>query len=371
MKVLFINDTSASSNWGCQATSACLKYLVEKFLPGARIDFLALGKLPYRKFPFVRRWKESFYAAKSSSLDLEKVLKEFNVHPTAAWQQYDLVFFNGEGMIHGRSGHAFRLILLLDYFKRLGVRCVSVNQSVDFKDGDTKFEYLKRVYSRLDAVNVREPVSFQRLSGVEGVKLTPDAAFYTNSLPEPTGRKCSDMPDLGGNAIAVFGSSALNKRDVAVMRALCDAAYKVFDAPRFIFMNSTKTDVALSKSLLNRFDNSMVVSSDEYGFRDLCNMLQQVKICIGGRFHPTILAALQGVPTAPLVGNTHKMEGLAQLLESPVPALQCQTEMHFYEEYFVGLKGGLSGERERLFSRAQSLAADVERDYESLLTAAR
>ena len=50
-------------------------------------------------------------------------------------------------------------------------------------------------------------------------------------------------------------------------------------------------------------------------------VIAKAYVVIGGRQHPNIFAAMQTVPFIPLKGNTHKMEGVVELLKYPMDVL--------------------------------------------------
>ncbi|UTW10583.1 polysaccharide pyruvyl transferase family protein [Marinobacterium rhizophilum] len=365
MKILFLNDTSRSRNWGCQATTSCLRYLVERKWPGAQLDSVHLPKLPYRHIPQLRRWVESRFLAAGKTRDLDRFLQQMNVRVDERWFSYDLVLLNGEGSMHGKSGHLMRLLALVERLKRAGVPCISVNQSVDLASKPAALEYLQQVYAGLDAVQVREAISLQGLGeAVPCAELVPDAAFFSNRLPPDWGRKSTPAADIAPGSIAIFGSSALGPRDGATMGRLCDAVRQVRPEAPLLFLCSTKTDEALAQAMTAKLSGVQTLTEQQLGFRDLCDVLAQVEISVGGRFHPTILAALQGTVTIPLVGNTCKMNGLMALLESRGGVLSCNYSV---PEYVQALEAGfaeLDAEKRRLRQRCDSLADAVEQGLE-------
>ncbi len=371
MKILFLNDTSRSRNWGCQATTSCLRYLVERKWPGAQLDSVHLPKLPYRHIPQLRRWMETRFLAAGSTRQLDRFLQQMNVRFDERWCGYDLVLLNGEGSMHGKSGHLMRLLALVERLKGAGVPCISINQSVDLASKPAALEYLQQVYSQLDAVQVREAISLEALGeAVPQAELVPDAAFYSNRLPADWGRKSILATDIAPGSIAIFGSSALGPRDVATMQRLCDAVRTVRPEAPLLFLCSTKTDQALAKAMTGRLSGVQTLTEQQLGFRDLCDVLAQVEISVGGRFHPTILAALQGTVTIPLVGNTCKMNGLMALLESRGGVLSCSYSVPEFVQALEAGFAGLEAERARLQRRCDNLADAVDQGLDRAFSTA-
>ncbi|MCW8821293.1 MAG: polysaccharide pyruvyl transferase family protein, partial [Sulfurovum sp.] len=91
------------------------------------------------------------------------------------------------------------------------------------------------------------------------------------------------------------------------------------DVPIY-FLANTKTDMYLAKKLKEKYGFS-IFSVPEKHDRAMA-VIAKAYIVIGGRQHPNIFAAMQGVPFIPLQGNTHKMEGVVELLNYPLPVLK-------------------------------------------------
>jgi polysaccharide pyruvyl transferase WcaK-like protein len=58
------------------------------------------------------------------------------------------------------------------------------------------------------------------------------------------------------------------------------------------------------------------VTHKQATFRELTAIQSLAEIVVGGRFHPTILAALVGTPFVAVPSNTHKMAGLMEMLDA-------------------------------------------------------
>jgi polysaccharide pyruvyl transferase WcaK-like protein len=50
-------------------------------------------------------------------------------------------------------------------------------------------------------------------------------------------------------------------------------------------------------------------------------VIAKAYLVVGGRQHPNIFAAIHHIPFVPLQGNTHKMEGVVELLHYPLEVL--------------------------------------------------
>lgn len=112
MKIAYYVDSSNVVNWGGQATSAGIRHLVMTSYPDATFTPLRFGEIPFRHATFLRRIPEYLMYRHVVRGDVEKLksLLHWYGMDRAMYDRYDVVCFNGEGAIHDRSGHYFRLL---------------------------------------------------------------------------------------------------------------------------------------------------------------------------------------------------------------------------------------------------------------------
>jgi polysaccharide pyruvyl transferase WcaK-like protein len=91
------------------------------------------------------------------------------------------------------------------------------------------------------------------------------------------------------------------------------------DIPLY-FLANTKTDIHLAKKLQNKFQYQIFASPQKHD--KAMAVIAKSYMIIGGRQHPNIFAAIHQVPFVPLQGNTHKMEGVVELLNYPMEVLK-------------------------------------------------
>lgn len=321
MKIVYYVDSSDAVNWGGQATSAGIRHLVEKTYPGATFTPVKFGELPFKNATFLRKIPNLliFWCVKNNHVDLLKRVLHWYGVDRDIYRQYDVVCFNGEGAIHDRSGHYFRLLGSLFAFKRSGVRVYSLNQTVDIRPGSLHAKMMQLVYPALDRVAVREPVSL-RLMDTLGIRaeLVGDAAYALPRLSDEERRTRFARFGIATPFIAITASSAMkrNRKAVRQIERLVEVA-RQFDRP-LVFLANTKTDLYVAKKLAPKYA-LRVISYTDAGYLDAIAIISMADLVIGGRQHPNIFAAKYGVPFIGLAGNTHKMSGVAELLAYPVP----------------------------------------------------
>ena len=323
MKIFYYLNTSTSVNWGSQATSAGMKRLVSESCPDADVEPFDLPPLPLQWFPYLRIIADVLLIhciRKNNKRGLELLLRWYGIHPEK-YHQCDAVVFNGEGTIHHKSGHFFRLIASLYAFKMNGKIVISMNQTVDIPNKGMHADMIQLVYPSLDAVYTREPVSCRLLKslGIEN-SVIGDAAY---ALPQMSTDEIDSLArkyELPVDYIALTGSSFLdkNKKSVEKIIAVIDAI-KEIPYP-IVFLANTKTDLYLAKKV-EKIRDIRTISYKDAKYREGMAVVAKARLLIGGRQHPNIFAAIYGTPFIGLEGNTHKMKGVIELLQYPIPSM--------------------------------------------------
>lgn len=340
MKIAYFVNSAKSINWGGQATSKGIKTLVEKTYPDAEFIPLDLPPFPLNKFRIVRTiWEKKLAKAilEDNHEGVVKYLRKLNIDENF-FDGFDTVCFNGEGAIHAKSGHLIRLMGMLYEYKQRGAFVSALNQTVDLGDNDLIKAVVKKVYSMVDYLAVREPVSQREL---EKLGLSPalvaDAAYALGAFSkEKIDSLISDL-NLPKKFVAVTGSSFLsrNKSSVKLMSQLLKQVQSFYTDVPIYFLANTKTDMYLAKKLKEKYGFT-IFSVPEKHDRAMA-VIAKAYIVIGGRQHPNIFAAMQGVPFIPLQGNTHKMEGVVELLKYPIDVLSWKDDAEF-ENAFKKMK---------------------------------
>lgn len=332
MRIAYFVNSAKSINWGGQATSKGIKTLVEKTYPDAEFIPLDLPPFPLNKFRIVRTiWEKKLAKAilKDNHEGVVKYLRKLNIDESF-FDGFDTVCFNGEGAIHAKSGHLIRLMGMLYEYKQRGAFVSALNQTVDLGDNDLIKAVVKKVYSMVDYLAVREPVSQRELEKL-GLfpDLVADAAYALGAFSkEKTDSLISDL-NLPKKFVAVTGSSFLarNRSSVKLMDRLLNKIEAFYVDIPIYFLANTKTDMYLAKKLKEKYGFS-IFSVPEKHDRAMA-VIAKAYIVIGGRQHPNIFAAMQGVPFIPLQGNTHKMEGVVELLKYPMDVLSWKDDAEF------------------------------------------
>ena len=321
MRIIYYVDSSDAVNWGGQATSAGIRHLVETTYPKAGFIPTKFRPLPLKQATFLR-WIPNlmiYWCVKNRRLDWLKAVLHWYGIDRNIYDEFDVVCFNGEGAIHEKSGHFFRLLGSLYAFKLSGKRVYSLNQTVDVHPGSLAARLLQLVYPVLDRVAVREPASLRVITGLGvNAELIGDAAYALPLIPDAERAALARKFYIAKPFVAVTASSAMarNRSSVDRMARLLDTLSGL--GLRMIFLANTKTDLYLAKKLAGRHD-FRIIDYTAANYREAIAIISLAELIVGGRQHPNIFAAKYGVPFIALAGNTHKMSGVVELLNYPLP----------------------------------------------------
>lgn len=195
----------------------------------------------------------------------------------------DAVAVNGEGSIHHGAGMPYLALLLAAH--RKGRRTALVNALLQQVP-----DAARHPLSMLNDVTVREP-----LSAAEAKRLGRPARIVPDSALE-----------------AAFGGEA--ERDFGGMVVVGDAHWD--------------GGAGLVEGVMQRLETPHAYwkISDFHDWRTVTASLRTASLFITARHHGVYLAALAGIPFVALPANTHKMEGLLQLMDHPHPVCRSVDE---------------------------------------------
>lgn len=322
MKIGLIGlSTDKTINWGSQATSEGIRYLLKKQYPNAELIQITLPVLPFKKLKLLRRYNENALVKAILSDDLKKVqyyLKKLNMNENI-FDGCAHIVFNGEGMIHYKSGHIRVLMGLMYRAKKQGKIVSVINQTVDLNNDNLLEKLLVKVYNTLDFISVREPFSYEYVKkiGIKNVKLIPDAVYGLPKMHQAEIDQRIQKYHLPEKYIAFTGSSFLrqNKQSLGQTRRIIEDLQAYFNMP-LVFMANAKTDIWIAHQLKKIFDFTIIEPPVKY--QDAIAIIAQAELLVGGRQHPNIFAYIYQVPYIPLKGNTFKNEGVAKLQHYPL-----------------------------------------------------
>ena len=364
MKIALLNDTSNHINWGCKATTGNLKTILQNRFAGAKFEFRHNPNLPWGMVKTYQNYLNRallnhLSAEKDNETELHKQLLNLNF-PDLSLPLADRIYLNGEGMLHDNSGHLPRLIGTLLHYKHRGSWVGVINQTVDLQENAPALRILSDIYNKLDHITVRDPRSLEILknAGVNNCQLVPDAAFLCRA-PEigkiEKARREFALPD---RYIAITGSSSLKPHSVDVLLSVYRTVQEITSLP-IVLLGNTKTDHRLMKRIHVMNPDSILVDNSAC-FETAIAVISGAETFVSGRFHPMIFAAVAGTPIVPLGANTHKNNGLMEMLDYPIATIGWN-DMEALTRALVYIGNNRAALNKNLIKRAELLRNSLEK----------
>ncbi len=350
MRILLVNDNSAHTNWGAQATPHAINELLAAGLPGSERRWLSWDWLRtrYRRlkrplpgwlldadrarslrhviWPLSR--EEEFFPGVADDFDrfadewvagaggpmAERFLREGD------W--CDVMIYNGENSLYRNTREGSRALFLLWLCRtRLGKPTCIVNHTAHLTGVLPLMNAMvRKVYPRLDLATCREAASWRALrqEGIANIELIPDVVFFLKEQPAAAARVNSWLADhsLEPGRYVCMSASGLR---VSKPRGEWDGWYAAL--VRVVQRRSGLPVVLMARDPHCQFLREVaqrtgaVFFGAEHHFSELWPLLRQASALVTGHFHYAIIAAIGGCPYVPMSANNHKMAGLNEMLQ--------------------------------------------------------
>jgi hypothetical protein len=373
LKVLFINDSTSSANWGDRAAAFSLKAMVAE--AGAAIsgivteDDLTQTQFGGRSRSGIsgRRRHQAVLRSLIPPVVLaarRRVFKDVDVtadnrliperweafgraadvvmaRPDGPWpwlrdaiRLADLVVIHGDGAMIG-EGITPRTDLFLAYLahERLNTPVVLVNHSADFDRPELR-RMAEHVYPLFADIVFRDPVSADRWGHLGGGRFAADSAFrFTPAMREAwvplAGRPTyfDVWPDtapfdpaapylcLGGSSLHITAWRPLElARSYATLVARLRAVY----AGQILLTCSGLQELEVFRPLARELGLPLVAPTTPV--QQAVDILGNADAYVGGRWHSAIFALRGGAPVVPLSAKQGKMGSL--MLAANLPAAE-------------------------------------------------
>jgi polysaccharide pyruvyl transferase WcaK-like protein len=330
----FLNNTSGTSNPGCQGTSHLLK-----------AGLLRSGVQISSDCPI--GYCDSFYRRVNPPVPnltpKQRLLSLLGLRPTSPtydlleawnnanaslapkfvplWHEADSIVLNGEGTIHHAGIGTLTLLGFCKIAKKLNKKVFIVNCSIF----DLEPFLLEALRDCVDGIAAREPLSLRYLSD-HGIAAQDSADCLF--LMEGGDERDFDWPELeSSKKYALYTPGVLAacgrvsekgvRRDVSQLR---QAGYEVF----FHVVETEDERFASDAAQAG----ARILPLGCLNWRQVLPFLRRMEMVVSGRYHINIFAALAGVPFLPLSTNTGKMAGVLELLspDRTIPVREWGTE---------------------------------------------
>ncbi|MDC0013270.1 polysaccharide pyruvyl transferase family protein, partial [Octadecabacter sp.] len=330
MKAVILNFTGQRENWGCQATSWNLYRFCWTALKPLGLNHLAIVPLPpgcisdrfvqWRHGARIRAIYSDPNPSKQDLEFLERLASSRFGDMVDRVRSADVVLFQGEGtMGPSRYYENLRFFGLPFLASRLWKKpVISLNQSFVI-DRDMDRAAAVNIFDRFEVVALRESRSLERCleNRIDTAVLCPDMAFL-DAL-----NTVVSAPAASGDAgyFCITGSAGLGGYRVDdYVNTLAEVAHRTGLTPVFLYSRSSDSIIGQKLTEILGEDGLKILSVDNLpSYKELLPVLASAKFTIGGRYHSSVSSMAMRTPVILTAGNTHKSEGLGQLVQISLP----------------------------------------------------
>ena len=365
MKVLFINDSTTSSNWGGRGATVPLRMMIGRsggdIVKTITIDDLisssldgraapqeantlsaketvklfvppVLLKLRRRLIPDVGRTRDGSLIPEDwadYSRCVDRVLGKETPWPALlqAIEEIDVAVIHGDGDISGTfvvpRSLLFLSFLIKKYFKK---PVIMINHSADL-DNPELLRVAKEVYPLFDDVVFRDPISLEQCKALCEGRFAADTAFWFKPASRETwtpiaGRSTyfDVWPDTAPfdpsePYLCVGGSSifheAKDRGSIVNGYGLLIQHLQSMYSGKILLTVSDGLDQPIFRALAERFELPLIGVTTPV--QQAVDILGNADAYIGGRWHASIFALRGGTPLLALSSQTFKMRALTDM----------------------------------------------------------
>ena len=353
-RVLLINDCRDQVNFGADALLDGLLAILGLSLPGATIVPIPshwLLSLSVDRSVFVQGGRgltqpgPTFPAVADQFETVAREWTEGRGGPGAQefltrFEGADLVVLNGEGSLYRTNPSAIRELFLAWLAREwLGIPTVFINGMVHLTDVVPVLPAMvRKTFSALDAVAVREPCSLRNLRqfapGVHA-EVLPDSAFvFTADDASSTPAVHTVKAQIGDSPYFCFdpGPMPMDHRS-SNQSGLHQMLIRLMSvAPQAVLVNSGPADSYIREVAA---DTGSIYVDSLTDYREYMALAADAQFVASGRYHNTILAAIVGCPSITFASANHKVHGACEILDgivgSPYDGTDLRSQMDAIE----------------------------------------
>lgn len=346
-KILVLNDGSSYENWGIKACIDGLKNILEN----TSNDFKIIG-VPHRYMHKKYTWEPTIFNRKlfnDHSRITKRFLDEFHLLPKIAdefeyiaqlWlsgkggegaksfinmmQDIDIIVFNAEGSTYRDNIGAIKGLFMLWFTKtKLKKKAYFLNGSVTLTLVDSTLPaMIKKVFSVIDGVAVREPYSYKNIFDfypqLINIKMYPDSVFslnVDNLLLKDKVKKLNFLDkDFFCFSLSMLPMDYRRSRSKSSLVYIINELKKI--VPNAVLLAKDVEDQILKD--VAKDTDSIFIGAD-FDYRDIMGILSKAKFLFSGRYHHLIFATKVGCPCIPIASSSHKIHGFAELFKDIMP----------------------------------------------------
>jgi polysaccharide pyruvyl transferase WcaK-like protein len=330
VNAILVNDTSGTSNPGCQGTVHCLVEGVQRhgisivsrvpvgygydvFSSSFKSPPLSIGqRMENRLRRICGAGRAAAVSPSPEKIDRSRWREAISImyeRLSPLWADAGLLLVNGEGTIHHDSVGALGLIGICAAAKRMRKKVAVVNCSI-FELDESRLDTLRE---SVDYVSVREPMTFRYLkSNNIAATQSADCLFLAGNYLK-TQAVSLRLSGPVTTPYVVYTPGVLSALDRINESTIAADIKAIRGLGRDVVYYVVETEDEKFASVAARAGAS-ILPLGAVRWEQVQPFLAGAEWVVSGRYHINIFASMSGTPFIPLETNTAKMQGLLELL---------------------------------------------------------
>jgi len=292
-KCVLFNDTTSQLNWGCHATTY---YTIEIL----------------KKYGFELEKKITLHQTKN--IKYVDTFIDYIIN-----NNINYIFINGEGSLyeqHDIKGKS--MIYFIKKIKLLNKKCYLLNSCFDLKSKENIKQFKLCMYDNLK-IQLREHVSISNFYNYyknynvifqPDFILNADLILFNKNFLIINHLKEKDYIVIGGNS-NYYRNDRLNYDAIKIYSILLNKIKQITNKTIILYASSEEEINWLSN--ISKQTNVKLFSVKNINWKDAFVLLSNSFLSISGRYHPTLMSLIGGVPSLCISANHCKMEGIHQM----------------------------------------------------------
>lgn len=295
-KCVLFNDTTTQLNWGCHATTFFTKNILTKY------GFKIIKVLTL-----------------CDSKNMDKV-KNFITYIKN--NNIDYIFINGEGSLYEqRDIKGKSMINFILHMKKLNKKTFLLNSCFDLKSKNNISLFKDCLFKNL-TIQLREPISIQNFKKFYNKQIIfqPDFLLTINKK-DYSSDILNEYKLTSKTYILIGGNSNYYRNDrpkYDAVKYYCELINKIklITNKKIVIYAASHEEIKWLTRISNKV-NCLLISVEKVNWQNAFALLSNAYLTISGRYHPTLMSLIGGVPSLCISANHCKMNGIHEMFELP------------------------------------------------------
>ena len=296
LKCVLFNDTTSQLNWGCHATTFFTKNVIAKY----GFEIIKILTLHDSR----------------NHIELHKFINYIKNN------NINYIFINGEGSLyeqHNIKGKS--MIQFITHMKNLNKKTFLLNSCFDLKSKHNISLFKESLFNNL-TIQLREPRSIQNFKNFYNKKIIFQPDFLLTINKEDYSCNILNEYKLTSKTYILIGGNSnyyrSDRPNYDAIKYYCELINKIklITNKKIVIYAASAEEIKWLTTISNKV-NCLLISVEKVNWQNAFILLSNAYLSISGRYHPSLMSLIGGVPSLCISANHCKMNGIHEMFELP------------------------------------------------------